>query len=405
MPSFAMDASLQQSEPRLAGLLYLPNELLIEIASLVDHGDIPALRLVCSRLDPIASPFLIHTISVRQTQESLDYVQRILEKPLIASGVRAITVNLGHRFKSLALDKSRFTQVLEDSMLGIYCLGQTRHLSESNWRFKSRTLWDRRDVCMFDSDRWREWPHMRADEAKPNDAEEKYEQLIQSAYERYKKEHHETSRIASEGSLVVALVKLVSFAKRPLVLKFANVDGWYEHMAAPGPETMALNYMANTPCLFSIPTRDRKSVKDDMALLDGIIWDLPIALHQAGCIIHTFILKNVLNIMGDEVIFADALSPSNNKLNQLRQALQNLTQFGITHLRHMNMPRNAYPDPNHAIKPPAKRLKFGDLLRTCLSGPGLRSVRLRGDASSDWATWADPPYKRANGKRLTPVPT
>ncbi|CAG9994612.1 unnamed protein product [Clonostachys byssicola] len=352
-----------QFELRSTDLLDLPNELLIKIASFVDHEDIPALRRVCHRLNLVASPFLIHTISVKQSQESLDHVQRILEKPHIASGVRGIRVNLGHRFHALVQDKSLFTQVLERQILNHYWLRQDRLPSESDSEYNRRTLQTRRNTYMcefFKCEYGSRWPNMRVDKTKPNDAKEKYDQLLLLAYERYKKEYHEVTRIASEGSLVRALVKLASFARRPVALTFGRIDGWYAHLVAPGPgpETTFLDYMAETPRLYSVPTDYRKSVEDDMALLDGVIWDLPIALHKAGCIIHAFVLRDVLKLQGDTVLFADALSSSSDKMNQLRQALQNLTEFGITRMMHMKM----YHDSNHGTEPPAKRLMFEDLL-------------------------------------------
>uniref|UniRef100_A0A8H7TVC4 F-box domain-containing protein n=1 Tax=Bionectria ochroleuca TaxID=29856 RepID=A0A8H7TVC4_BIOOC len=343
MSSSAMDASLRQSKPHLTGLLDLPNELLTGIASLVDHGLIPSLRLVCRQLDPIASPFLIHTISVGQTQESLDRVQGILEKPHIASGVRGITVTLAHRFSPLVQDKSLFTQVLEDCMLHRdYHRCSEREPSESASEYRLRTLPERRELFMRSEDEehgWQEkWPQMRVDETRPNDAMEKYERLIQSAYD------------------------LVSFTERPVTLKFETVLDSQLRTGAPSPEAMFLYFMSNIPCLFSLQEKYRKAVEDDMVLQDVIIWDLPITLHKAGRILHTFVLDNVLKIMGDAVLFADALSPSNNKLNELRQALQNLNELDIKGMMHMNMGLGETSDLNHVGEPPAERLMFGDLL-------------------------------------------
>ncbi|CAH0023525.1 unnamed protein product [Clonostachys rhizophaga] len=390
MPLSAIYAWFRQSKPRPTGLLDLPNELLIKIASLVDHRAIPALRLVCRRFDPVASPFLTLTIQVKQTQESLDDVQRLLERPHVASGIRAIYVHLRHRFSPLALDKSLFVQIFEDNVLPTrrYCC----------------TVEEGRDHFMSDDYRWEKWPHMQVDKARPNDAKEKYEQLLLSAYEIYKKEYYETSRIVSERSLILALAKLVSFTKSPVALKFRRRTR-LDCEESPHPESDLLNYLGSTNCLLALPTKYRKLLEVDVALHDGIIWDLPIALHQAGCIVDALRLAGVLNIMGDAVLFADALSPSNDskKLNELRQALQNLTKFEIMRLVRMGMGQGDNPGLNHFAEPPVERLMFGDLLRTCLSGPGIERIRLWGESWARWGTWADPSRHEAIEDELTPV--
>jgi hypothetical protein len=282
-----------------------------------------------------------------------------------------------------------------------------REPSESASEYRLRTLPERRELFMRSEDEehgWQEkWPQMRVDETRPNDAMEKYERLIQSAYEMYKKEYHEASRIASEQSLVRALVKLVSFTERPVTLKFETVLDSQLRTGAPSPEAMFLYFMSNISYLFSLQEKYRKAVEYDMVLQDAIIWDLPITLHKAGRILHTFVLDNVLKIMGDAVLFADALSPSNNKLNELRQALQNLNELDIKGMMHMNMGLGETSDLNHVGEPPAERLMFGDLLRTCLSGPGLHSVKLDASSKLYWATWADPPRHNATSNNLTPV--
>ncbi|VUC31863.1 unnamed protein product [Clonostachys rosea] len=380
-----MATSLSPPRSRRAGLLEFAPELTTEIVRLVDYEDIPALRLVCRQLASIASPFLLQSISVRQDQESLDHVEQIIEKPHLASGIRAIEVNLDYyRFSSLASDKSLFTQVLEDHMMGAF----SYHLR------CRRTDQERRYAYLAE----RRSTFERTEEIQNDDLEE-YEQFVLSAYEIYKREYHEVSRIASDGSLIRALVRLASFTKRPVALKFKTDEVnssaiRYSAMPSLDPKVATSDYMNHPPTLSQLPERYRKPVEDDVMLLDRIIWNLPIALHQAGRIVHSFVLNNVLKIRENELLFADDLLPNKNKLNQLGQALQGLTQFEIEIMMYDDDRDDLVygddrddPELDHAEEPREERPTLGDLLRTCLSGQHLDSISLSGFEGSDWATW------------------
>lgn len=51
-------------------------------------------RLTCRRFNEAASPFLLATIRVRVDQRSLDRVEAFVANPLVASGVRCVTLDL-----------------------------------------------------------------------------------------------------------------------------------------------------------------------------------------------------------------------------------------------------------------------------------------------------------------------
>ncbi|CAH0045290.1 unnamed protein product [Clonostachys solani] len=320
------------------------------------HKDIQNLRLVCQLFNTLASTLLVPVIRVEVDQPSLDRVLALLKNPLIAAGVLAIQVNLRYHFNVLAvgfLDFIRYrtsdTHLWEDYFLQLRS-SELRNAELSGQPVPQEVL-ERNDLMCQRSRAFafaclqhigeQSPQHLRLKTVDDAQLVEQYYRIIRVAYENYKIKYHDQHRIATEKLLVKALAKLVSLASRRVCLSIS--DGGCNRDRGLFPDNQTFSKQLEAPDGWSDfrPLRE-KPIEVDLVSQLSIIWDLPIAIHEAGGVLDGFELQHLVadkDHRGYRMLCPESLSPGGHDLDRLRAACQHLTRFrfgGLQHRKHPN---------------------------------------------------------------------
>jgi len=313
-------------------ILDLPKEILLEIFSYFDSkfpfhdpsayrkpqaseardrlGFFGSNRLVCRSFNELISPLLCPVISVSLSSRSMDRLEGLSRNPLIAQGIRGISISLLFRPHAIATSFSRY-HAYADSLLR-KLEGECDYHTE----FQEYEQADNSDDAVAwrnYGDAWEEilkirraWRDLMEDEnslcdslqqiyiAKPNSRADGGDQtavgakaILRSCFEKYAMAHADETSIISDGSFIYSVVRTLSRCGSCNFVWF-NEDQLGEEM----PRKKAITIATDESALVQALTQGHEwlSIEDTLCKDDddselffpaSILTELPIACHNA----------------------------------------------------------------------------------------------------------------------------
>lgn len=286
---------------------------LIETGFGVDQlKDIQNLRLACQLFNTLASPLLVPIIRVEVDQPSLDRALALHGNPLIAAGAFAIQVGLRYYFNVVAASLLEFVRyrstdlyIMEDYLLHLEILDtanarrsgqpvsqEVSEMRELSWQ-RSRAFASACERHVGEQSTQHDTRLESPAEGPDPDLVEQYYEMICVAYENYRVKYHDQHRIATEKSLVNELAKLVSLPGRRVCLSI--FDKSFNDGRRLFPDNPNFRRELEVPDGWNDFKRlIERPIEADLVSQLFIIWDLPIAIHDAGGMLEGFELQHLV---------------------------------------------------------------------------------------------------------------
>ncbi|KAL2845276.1 hypothetical protein BJY01DRAFT_214343 [Aspergillus pseudoustus] len=324
------DRAMALSRPNLRPLtmLDLPNELLRNI---LDHFEDPALedgqvqwrnlrswrqdirgdnrktirnvRLVCRRLNDLASPLLCPVLWVGLNQTSLDQVVNLSRSPGVASGIRAICVGVQCFAGELASDIARFkdfrmirVREVEDAcdwhLEGIWLAGENSGgKDDEDDDDKSHT---KQQSAMYNeavgnarsiSDSWAEYVDRARDNNGPVETNDEYQETLRTGYEAFCQKHREQRDLLESQSFVRTLASCMGRMPNATALGFSDEDDVFREYYHE-PELLFDKGLLSRLMITPLSWYEIEKTDDMHIATARVLSELPIAIHEAGVPLH-----------------------------------------------------------------------------------------------------------------------
>jgi hypothetical protein len=311
--------ALSQPKIRSPTILDLPNELLLYILyhfedPIIEGGPvdwlvirwkpldirvesrktIANLRLVCRAFNDLASPMLCPVLRIDINQQSLDRVVNLSKySPAVASGVQAICVGLHCFPRELASSLSRFTEFRLGQLRDVKNACE-RHLMDTELGSPGIDEQDEEEAALYRNARgnhpmistsWNDcvkWAS-KGGSLQPNDDE--YQQILRDGYEAFCHKHREQRELLESQSFVRTLASC--FARMPNArgLGFYDEDDVFREFYRDANlflDKTLLVRLVTTP----LSWREVEGTKDIHHPTARILSEFPIAIHEAGTVLH-----------------------------------------------------------------------------------------------------------------------
>ncbi|KAL3486228.1 hypothetical protein BJX62DRAFT_242218 [Aspergillus germanicus] len=247
------------------GLRWTPIDLRREYRETVEN-----VRLVCRVFNDLASPMLCPVLRIDINQRSLDRVVNLSKySPAVASGVRGICVGL-HCFPvELASSLARFTEFRLGQLRDVKNACE-RHLMDTELGFPGIDEQDEKEAANGGS-------------SQPNDDE--YQQILRDGYEAICQKHREQRKMLESQSFVRKLASCVARMPNARALGFYDEDDIFREFYRDAnlflDKTLLVRLMT-TP----LSWREIEGTRDVHHATACILSELPIAIHEAGTVLH-----------------------------------------------------------------------------------------------------------------------
>lgn len=334
----------------------------------IRHQTIQNTRRVCRRFNCLASPLLYSIVRVNLDQESLDNAVKILQHPLLASGVRGIEVGLCYRPTQLTTDSTAYKSHILNSLdeLARDCELLVDHFPDSS---KLESLLQDTPMSVFREAAHNAWKIRFAwINENVSDAQSFiYQEIFRRGYEEYCQKHKEQVQLIETGSFVNSLTSCICRLQNTPAFAFLDEpDRKYE----PHNPTVALRDMDKLSQFVLKPQSWRviESIDADADLLPArILFELPVALHKAGSPVHEIYVGCFPLHKSFSMILPPFQGP--DAWSELRAACQALRAFSFGRSMNHRSIRHHHPQPDD-------QFHIDQYLGAMLSGVNLEFVYL-----------------------------
>ncbi|KFX86653.1 hypothetical protein V490_08985 [Pseudogymnoascus sp. VKM F-3557] len=257
-------------------------------------------RLVCRLFNQLASRLLCPSIQVRIDHDSLDFLTKVSESIFVAESVYSIEIVLDYRPRELAEDLLRFGNHRARQLIT-----NVHNECEQNINMWERGGYgieipdypysDYRQLMDYCSEMHSAWSGYAA--AENNLAEdaislEKLE-IFRQGHREYIQKHEEQFQLITDGSFVNRLVSAMSGMSHCASVRFVDCEDCYSIPSNASPltfrdDTLEFSRFMTAPLSWRDINRLDGGAENVSAKL---LWELPIALHNAGLILRSIFIR------------------------------------------------------------------------------------------------------------------
>jgi len=264
-------------------------------------------RLVCRLFCELATPLMFPVLRLQISQSSLDLAHKISERPLIAAGVRDIQVSLGYRPEDMADDVARFCDARLTGLqeLQDLCYAEMNRREERRKILGDSAVDEERladlDQAVFNMDCLRsEWlDYMGIASLSESDGDSlsseepiaEYEELLLTSQCEFARLHEEQDRLLHDWTFVSTLVSAIRRMGNVRSLHFTDTMAPQQlghdipdNYILPLIDTSRLTQFLVAPLTWE--AIESASLRPTEIAPAKLLWQLPIALHEAGVSLH-----------------------------------------------------------------------------------------------------------------------
>lgn len=244
----------------------------------------------------LASPLLCPTLRVRLDHVSLDFVDNVAESSLIAEGVHKIEVVVDYRPRELATDLLRFGRRRRNDLIHPVrecCMYEMEEIKANDMDHETVSDYPYSDYqqtteyCQKMIVAWNKY--VRAPDKEEMDATTlEFIQLFRKGHQEYIQKHEEQFQLITDGSFVGKLTSAMSRMRHCASFQFVSDIDCYSMLENANPLTFrddereALRLMTSPLSWHHI-----NHLQGGAKILPAkLLWELPIALHEAGLTIQ-----------------------------------------------------------------------------------------------------------------------